>query len=84
MYWEINYLFSGSYLELTIGKAILLSDVSAISMSNEELMLDVPPARMLPILGVLPLLFIVIEFVIIQEVFCKALRSSEKFRLESC
>ena len=80
----MNYLFSGSYLELTIGKAILLSDVSAISISSEELMLDVPPARMLPILGVLPLLFIVIELVRTHELFCKALRSSVKFRLELC
>ena len=78
----MHILLSGSYLEFTTGNAILLSDVWFISISRDAFMAELPPPRMLPYLGELSLLFRVTVFVRIQELFYKALRSSEKFRLE--
>ena len=55
-----------------------------MSMSKDELMLEVPPAKKLPSLGVCFLLLIVIELVRIHELFCNYLRRSAKLRLELC
>jgi hypothetical protein len=83
----MNDFFSGSYLEFTTGKPMLLSEVSknfwGISMSIDEFNTDNPPSNLLVALaGLFKLLFRTIDFDIMLELVYSALRIYEKSRLE--